>query len=380
MQNYIAKEITDLFELSVDVEDQSISQRKMVTAVALNTILSRISGRSELQVADALSSQRIKASNFIQRYQYHNETTLKLDLFFDESSVRALLKKVGLPRWGTNRPDVLLWISIGDSQQHLLLGDDHLQDLISGEDFIPVEENAENLLTEVPEIQNETLNTIQQQIEIQEPIDLHQVLLDTANLRGLPVILPLMDLEDSLNISVTDVWGRFVQPIQFASARYEADVIVASQILKVTDGWQSSWILIHKDRTTAWETTSENIEDALVYGIDSIADQLASQYAVFEDSLLHNELLISVTNISNVEDYANFIKYMDRLTSIHKASAASISDDRFLVRLTLIGEQQSFIQELSLNSKMIVQNNQIFGSMNFNTQLPSLFFRWNTTN
>ncbi|MCP3672943.1 MAG: DUF2066 domain-containing protein [Gammaproteobacteria bacterium] len=375
----LAKEVEGLFEISVAVDDRSNSKRKQATREALTEIMIRISGQSAAASNSVVTSRLKKSSAYIQRYLYREKLVidnegnageqLMLDLFFDEISLRNLLRDSGLPRWGSNRPQVLVWLAIGDQQQRFLMGTD-------GEALLPLmisRQSTEGISTR---------QSTQGQETTAEPeeshIDLRQILSDKAAERGLPILIPLMDLEDEISIDVADVWGRFVQPIRQASLRYDSDAILASQLMQLGDIWQTRWLLLHKGRTLSWELESESIEGALTAGIDTTADQLAEQYAVLEDSLQRNELLISVSNIQQVEDYAHLIDYLENLTSISNVNVAKVNGSTIQLRVNLIGEQKAMLQLISLNNKLLRESMPLFDADGVITQLPSLFFRWNT--
>jgi len=223
-----AKEVDALFEVSVPVENQSNSKRRIATRKALVDVMIRISGQSTAVSNAIVKSNLAKASAYIQRYLYREEEIvgndgvigkqLMLDLFFDKMELRNLLSDAELPRWGANRPQVLLWIAIGDQKQRFLIGTE-------AEDMLPL------LMSRQPddEINRLSNEDMVPELEIEQvSIDLKQILTQKAFRRGLPVILPLMDLEDSIAIDVADVWGRFVMPIRQASSRYEHDAILAA--------------------------------------------------------------------------------------------------------------------------------------------------------
>ncbi len=366
----LAKEVEGLFEISVAVDDRSNSKRKRATREALTEIMIRISGQSAAASNSVVASRLKKSSAYIQRYLYREELIidaegnageqLMLDLFFDEISLRNLLRDSSLPRWGSNRPQVLVWLAIGDQQQRFLMGTD-----------------GEALLSSM--LSRQSTQGQETTTESEEShIDLRQILSDKAAERGLPILIPLMDLEDEISIDVADVWGRFVQPIRQASLRYNGDAILAAQLMQSGDTWQTRWLLLHKGRTLSWELESDSIEGALTAGIDTTTDQLAEQYAVLEDSLQRNELLILVSNIQQVEDYAHLIDYLKNLTSISDVNVAKVSGSAIQLRVSLIGEQEAMLQLISLNNKLLKESMPLFDAAGVVTQLPSLFFRWNT--
>lgn len=59
-----------------------------------------------------------------------------------------------------------------------------------------------------------------------EPHPVVDALLANADLYGLPIRRPLMDLEDTLALSPPEVWGGFTSVVENASSRYGADHVV----------------------------------------------------------------------------------------------------------------------------------------------------------
>ncbi len=360
-----AKEVEGLFEVSVVVEDQTSSKRRKAIRLALNDLVVRISGQSAA-AGNPIVRQKLKQSSaFIQRYGYREEeildadgkvaTQLVLDLFFDEISLRNLLSDADLPLWASNRPLILIWVAIGNQQQHFLMGTDD-------EKIFP------QILQSQPDpsTENEAL-----------PINTKEIITKRAITRGLPILLPLMDLEDSLAIDVADVWGRFVMPIRRASARYQNDAILAVQIVQTQEQWTNYGLLLHRGRTHSWEQQYDSLEAAITGSIDITSDTIANQYAVLEDSMQRNELLISVTDIEQIDEYIHLMDYMQNLTSIHSVNVARVNASTVQLRINLIGEQEAMLQAISLDNRLYQESMSIFNDGAGMGELPALYFRWN---
>ena len=118
------------------------------------------------------------------------------------------------------------------------------------------------------------------------------------------------------------------------------------------------------------------IKKGLADRTSGIADQLAEQYAVYEDSLQRNEILVSVNNVQSVENFANLMSYLESITSIHSVNVAKVTASTIQLRVNLIGEQQSLMQAISLNSKLSIESTPSIDPTSVQTKLPALFFRW----
>ncbi len=360
-----AKEVEGLFEVSVVVENQTNSKRRKAIRSALNDLVVRISGQSTAAGNPVVKQKLKQSSAYIQRYSYREEevvgtdgktsTQLVLDLFFDEISLRNLLSDADLPLWASNRPLILAWIAIGNQQLHFLIGTDD-------EKILP------QILQSQPDASTENE---------QQPINPKEIITKRATIRGLPILLPLMDLEDSLAIDVADVWGRFVMPIRRASARYQNDAILAVQIVQIKEQWTIYGLLLHRGRTHSWEQQYDSLDAALMGSIDTTTDTIANQYAVLEDSMLRNELLISVTDIEQIDEYVHLMNYLQNLTSIHSVNVARVNASTVQLRINLIGEQEAMLQAISLDNRLYQESMSLFNDGSGMGELPALYFRWN---
>ncbi len=178
-------------EAKILVEDQSSRAQQKAAKQALREVFLKMSGSTESLsnpgVKAALSSPQSLLRSY--RYSYEGSETYYV-AEFDSTKVGEILQREMLPLWGDRRPETLIWLAVQDDNENKLIIDESL-------DF-PI---AEALRT-------------------------------TAQERGLPLSLPLMDLTDNVNITTYDVWGRFVEPVREASHRYSVDNIIAARVYK----------------------------------------------------------------------------------------------------------------------------------------------------
>ena len=98
-------------------------------------------------------------------------------------AVLGLIRDAGLPVWRANRPTVVAWVVLDDGSERRILGAESTHPAI-------------------------------------------EALRSRARERGVPLRLPLLDLQDLSAVSFTDVWGGFEEGIVAASARYRADAAI----------------------------------------------------------------------------------------------------------------------------------------------------------
>src|SRR5690606_25504380 len=133
---------------------------------------------------------------------------------FNAARVSQALAQRNRPVWGPERPLTLLWVAFDDGfGERVLLG-----------------ANDAGVAAGSPLA--ELLQTTRAELAA------------AADERGLPIALPLLDLEDLQALTFTDVWGGFEEPIRAASARYGADSILIGRVRIGDFGPEVQWLLL----------------------------------------------------------------------------------------------------------------------------------------
>jgi len=97
-----------------------------------------------------------------------------------------------------------------------------------------------------------------------------------ASARGVSLLFPLFDLEDTSGISTSDVWAGFKEPVLEASHRYQADVILTGRLIKTLPTlWEAQWLVYIGDQEMRWTSQGELAELVLEEGVDELVDRLA---------------------------------------------------------------------------------------------------------
>ncbi|MDQ7050536.1 MAG: DUF2066 domain-containing protein [Enterobacterales bacterium] len=216
-----------------------------------------------------------------------------------------------MPLWGASRPVTILWLA---------LEDDFERQLVTSEEKHPAIVEA---------IHKNSLR------------------------RGIPVIMPLMDLEDELVVSISDVWGRFPTPIIEASKRYSADSIVFGRINKQAQIWVGRFSFINQNKEMRFEIESDDKTSLIQKLTNQLADKLCEQYCVVEETGQKNEILIDIADVGNFNDFKSLESYLNKMSSIRSIRLVSIVGDRVLFQLTLLGQMDSVTEGISLSQRLI---------------------------
>ena len=327
-----AAEVPGLYEAEVAVADQSAAVRLAASRTALEEVLVKVSGNADIAQLPQLEPLLSRAEQWVQRYQYRAAppagTTTDTPAApsqllwesFDRQTINQRLYEAGVPVWGVNRPATLLWLVIGDGGERYLVGGDNRPDV--------------------------------------------QAMVNTqARRRGLPLSVPLLDLQDQAALTVTDVWGDFSDVIFKASERYQPDAILVGRVYSVAaEQWQGHWTLYHRGGMTSWESPQGTQEAAVAAGIAGATQQFVKRYALDLTPGIANTVLMSIENVTTLTDYARVMQYLQSLDPVADVQVARVEGPRVDFRIKVRGEPHGLIQTIALGKTLVAAAPQPTGA------------------
>jgi|TARA_Y100000310_G_scaffold231230_1_gene233750 hypothetical protein len=331
-----AVQVDDLYVAEVLVASQTSRERILAARQGLRTVLTRVSGDTDVDQEVAVREALKSPQDYY--FQYGYEATDKtfqvgqeivaaqvLKLHFEPSSVAKLLRSAGYPVWGNNRPSVLIWLVV----------------------------------------QTESGRTILNEADSSE---VAAALLEEARRRGLPLMFPLLDLEDEANISVTVVWGQFHNQIEAASRRYRADSVLSGRIYQGQDGeWLGRWSWRIEDQWVSFDSLQIHLSDLVGEAIDRLADKLAARYAIASS---RGSVWVRVEAVEDLDDYVQLSKYLGDLTSVLDVYVEEVSGTEILYRLSTEGRVEQLVELIELDQKLFLL------ASGDGTDSRLLHFRW----
>jgi hypothetical protein len=317
----VAAEISGLYEAQVPVASQDAAERGSASLAALEEVLVKVTGSTDVLQRPEIKPLLDQAGQLVQRYQYRAAQppltpppamagskapvpAQMLWVAFDRQTINHRLAEAGLPVWGIDRPRTLVWLAVEDGGERYLVGGDNRPDL-------------------------------------------QQMLNDQARRRGLPLSVPLMDLQDQGGLAAADVWGDFPDAILRASDRYQPEAVLVGRVYTVApDKWQSHWSLYHRGTAVSWESAEGSENDAVAAGIAGAADHLAKRYALVLTADAANSMTLAVENIATVDDYARALRYLQSLDPVAAVQIARVEGDVVSYRLKVRGEVRDVLRSI----------------------------------
>lgn len=193
-----AETLSGLYQVREPVTGQGEEARALATQAALDTLVLRLTGDPKAPQSAGLAGLRKDPRQIISQFGTEAGPPETLLVEFDPGSTERALRQAGLALWGNNRPAILGWWLNDSSEGSNLVGDG--------------QSSADTLRR-------------------------------AAQHRGLPLRLPLGDLEEQLVATAKNLEGTDPAPLQAASGRYGADALLAVHASEADGKWTGTWRL-----------------------------------------------------------------------------------------------------------------------------------------
>lgn len=325
-----AIEVKDLYVSKIIVNSQTKAERNKALELAMKAVILKVGGQNS-SLEHPLIQDEIKLFNsYVRQYNYEQDNNInRLVVVFDETKINSLLVQANLAIWGRLRPKVLLWVVSEEGLIRKIL--------------------SESTPTELPKL-----------------VD------DFSNERGLPIIMPLMDLTDVNQISTSDIWGRFADPIKVASLRYNPEALV---IVRISDNSlvehnnnnsDCQPLCQQKSYAVDWSFISDSQnKNTLEFGkqyhgadelallkqaLSDITENIYQRYAL--SATTNNEMIIDVANIESFSSYITISSFLNDLSSVQTVKLISAQGTNRRFNLSLLGSKQSLLASLKLNKQL----------------------------
>jgi uncharacterized protein len=314
--------VPGLYQATASVSDESTPKRKRAIKQALIQVLVKLTGDRNISKSSGINTLIERPERFVQQFRYQQTTTQgerqvqsqQLWVQFDETALNDALRSYGLNIWGKERPSILVWLA---------------HEVDAARSLVSFEESPEYLT----------------------------ILEQRASSRGVSLLFPLLDLEDTSRMSVSDVWGGFKEPVLNASHRYQSDVVLTCKLIQILPTlWESHWSAYIGSQEIHWTSQGELPEIVLEEGVDELVDRLATQYANTGSTRTEViELLIS--DINNLDEYARALSYLESLQSVTTVQVKRVSSDEVMFEIISHGGLTAINQTIALGKTLELVSN-----------------------
>ena len=308
-----ATPVKDLYVVQVPVENQDREVRLEALKQAFEEVLVRVTGDGSVAGNPEAEALLRMAPSFVQRFRYlrpeapqqEEAPAWMLRVVFDGRRIERALSERGLPVWGRDRPAVLAWVAVLDGGRRYLIGE-----------------------------------------QSHEPE--REVLRDEARRRGVPLMFPLLDLQDQRQVRIADLVGGFEEPIDAASQRYASDAVLIGTVRRAGAAWLGRWRLREGDETARFESTADTLEGVLRQGIDGAASWLASWHARTAFAGSGEGVLLQVQGVAGLADFVRLRDYLAGLDGVEAVVPQRVAPPRAVLEVRLRGTARDLERMISL--------------------------------
>ncbi|QYJ87718.1 DUF2066 domain-containing protein [Shewanella mesophila] len=312
-----ASELLQLNESAVKVENRTTQTKNDALKQAFKNVLLKNSGSPNAFSVPSIAAAINNPTAYIRQFGYQEiDGQLYLNVSFDHQKIIKLLRDEQLPVWGKQRPLTLFWLS---QEQH-------------GERAVVSDASILESRRYIGEL--------------------------TAEL-GVPVLLPIMDLDDSMLVSVTDIRGMFADQVAVASARYNSDYFVMASIDAAADSQVSYSMVLYPtvsgdalfNPLAQRSGTALDANAAINEIFTALSEYYVSRYAVADsgESLMTQLIFTDITERKQLVDIEKYLAQLSAVKSVRLTQLRGVSAE-FSVQL--FGTEDDLFRLLKLESKI----------------------------
>ncbi len=317
-----AEVVEDLLREAVLVVTQRTAEREEALAEALENVLVRVSGNPSVLENDKVKLAVAAPKRFVESFYYgstdelieHQGVTVaasKLVLKFSPTAVEQLMRENSLPLWADNRPTLLVWLVTDD--------------LVEGRRLRRLRDESDAA------------------IAVQSAV----------KRRGLPIVIPVLDLQDQMALSASQAWQMDMKAIRAASVRYDVDAILVGRYSTTSSGqWISTWSLLNGGEQTVFSAQAADENSLIQSAVDRTANELAINYAVHLGQKSRAPLIMEVQGLTEFKDYADVLYYLDDLTIVRRVELMAMQGTTLWLTLHTEGSVDRLLGALALGEKL----------------------------
>lgn len=348
-----AAEIRNLYQALITVPDQGNESRAQAFSQALAQVVIKVTGQINSPMQEGIRIAMRQPEALVSRYNYrkinvdtgdqaNRQPGFVLDVSFNRVAVNKLLRDNRLPLWGNNRPETIVWIASEEPGGRQILGADNSSAVVAA-------------------------------------------LQDASEQWGVPLLYPLLDVEDNLSLSTAELWGLFPASVAQASRRYGMESILAMRVYPSAPGKVSGQVMFIFRGKVFSASIHEVTMDAFANQVLSLAaGRLSAFYAILSDGASEYPLQLQVTAVSNTHDYASLLRYLGNLTAVRTVMPVSIKGDTLILNLVVNGSPEQVDAEISLDRNLArapaLPATPQESSMAEPARYPDLYYVWQNNN
>jgi hypothetical protein len=324
-----AAEVNGLYQATITVASRDdTKERQQAFTATMRQVLVKLSGRTDTLANPVITAALRTPQSYVESWAYRtspveavgaSQTTalerLVLEATFFSAQIQGLLESAGIPVWPSNRPDTLLWVV--------------MQDAPGSRSLLGTGNTGSELLTQIT---------------------------SSAAELGLPLISPILDLQDQLALQPDVLWSLDVAAITQASARYQAESILVLRLNPAPGGQViAKAMYLFRGQAVELEAIETPLQAFLADSVGMAAGELAANYAIVMSNGADNSARVSlvVKGIDSIAAYSGLLGYLEALPVVQGVEVVRVSADVLELKLSAGGQLRQLIESIALDRKLL---------------------------
>jgi uncharacterized protein len=312
---------SSMMQASVAVTDHSPVSLKKVLPTALSDVLVKLSGNASVMTLPSVQNEVPHINDIVESYSYSMQAPnaasapmLMANITFNKKAITALLNNAGQPVWGADRPVTLVWLDQVDGLDHA--------------NFIGSADQAT------------------------DPMAL--AMSADAKARGLELMFPMMDLTDQSDVG-DDPSNIFSDHhLSLASKRYGTQSVLSGKVVQSGNQWEAHWKYVLDGAPIEWDDTASSLNQLALNAVNAMAGSMISQLAMASPEAPTNMVVLSVSGISDLGQYARVQKYLTALGPVNSVSLQGVNANGMMLKVQYSGTEDVLKQAIVSKPQMQV--------------------------
>lgn len=302
---------TDFYIATVPVPDHSEKARLAAARQGLGEVLVKLTGTSGVATRPEVAAMLRRVSSYMLEYSYATlpgdgggPDRLAVRVRFDRAGVDSFLRSNQLPIWPLNRPRLLVWL-VED-------GPGGVSRFVTGEEAGPLVASLDRGFAR----------------------------------RGMPVVYPLLDLQDQLVLDSRQARDFDDKAIAEASARYPAQGWLVLRYYQTSDGaWRSAWMMGRDGQTLLRQQQADSLDNLLAAVVDQVVDTVAANSSYVAQG--RGEVVaLDVDGITSFGDYNRLADLLAELSMVRDVQITGVDGRRLYLSLAIEGGRDQLLDSL----------------------------------
>jgi len=319
LSNAFAVKVSSLYQAEVPVASQTEDLKQQAVEDGFQQVLIKLTGNPQIAANPMIRTSLRRADYYVQEYSYMAPTPdaseYILRVRYDVDDVNRLLRHAGASFWGENRPLLLVWLTVRNDAN-----------------------DAEIVASEAPGGE-------------------YAALKQQSRKFGIPLIFPMMDMDDINKVSVDDVSQMNVALLSEAAKRYSPDAILIGNIQISKAGVQGKWRLVLGDTNWDWSTADKTMPDEMATIMNFISQTLAKNYIVKSAGNTQAQILkLQVSNVFQRGDLALLMQYLKQLTPVERVDLAQVAGNVVVLTVAINGPADGFLKNATIGQHLVLKS------------------------